>query len=359
MYELRSRVVFETSDNLLATTTIKDYKQRYSKEALRALIKSRGGSLPARKTKPAFARTLVAMDKNKPNLREAFRFSDLPPELRNAVYEELLTLPEGLIDGGPGAFPAILATNKETYHEAVGILYGVNTGRVGIRSSNTNRSLGRIQRSSRTVYLETNHYVRRIPEFEDMQPGLSNMLGRFRTLSITLELPFLPTFNRWLTRTVASMANQALFLLVSCLGSNRALKSVEFVCRDWPHLRSDFPDATLQNMLWPLTQLPQLEKLSLDGMPLRIGFDIELNKVTGIRDEDVMATIWERANKIAKLRRRMVPDHSAKDECKQALWRAATVLERITFVDANDVKELVDSSRELAEILEKYAPEDA
>lgn len=50
-----------------------------------------------------------------------FRFFDFSAELRNAVYEDLLTL-----DDGQHGFPQILAASKAVYTEASGLLYSIN-----------------------------------------------------------------------------------------------------------------------------------------------------------------------------------------------------------------------------------------
>src|ERR1700761_4611168 len=52
-----------------------------------------------------------------------FRFLDLPPELRNLVYEEVLTLWRGGNKfSAKYCYPAILATSKEVFEEANGLL---------------------------------------------------------------------------------------------------------------------------------------------------------------------------------------------------------------------------------------------
>lgn len=51
-----------------------------------------------------------------------FRFLDLAPELRNMVYEELLTIDEGSLT----CHPQILRTCKEIQGEATSILYAAN-----------------------------------------------------------------------------------------------------------------------------------------------------------------------------------------------------------------------------------------
>lgn len=51
-----------------------------------------------------------------------FRFLDLPAELKNQVYTELLTIPYG----GQTCSPQILATSRQISDDATGILYAEN-----------------------------------------------------------------------------------------------------------------------------------------------------------------------------------------------------------------------------------------
>lgn len=78
-------------------------------------------------------------DPNLPILPGTFPFMDLPAELRNEVYRELLltTIPLQMIHDRPAwpdvsipgrqLYPTILRTNYKVYHEALAILYGENT----------------------------------------------------------------------------------------------------------------------------------------------------------------------------------------------------------------------------------------
>ncbi|SMR51385.1 unnamed protein product [Zymoseptoria tritici ST99CH_1E4] len=61
-----------------------------------------------------------------PDRRELvpFRFLDLPPELRNHIYRELLALPAASSDRG--CYPQILAASKQINDEATGLLYEDN-----------------------------------------------------------------------------------------------------------------------------------------------------------------------------------------------------------------------------------------
>ncbi|PIA96128.1 hypothetical protein CB0940_10686 [Cercospora beticola] len=382
MYELCGRVVTTTTNKpkprqfkpkgFLAKTTVLSYKRRYSRKALQTLVKSRGGLYPEKeKVKAVYARILVDLDENGPKFSEAVQFLELPPELRNRVYAELLTLPDGLVDHKAGAFPAILSTNKQVYSEAVGILYGENTGLVKFDSSSATEDPTELYRSLRTVRYNINHYGEK-SKVEDMQPNWSGMLGRFSRLKITIQLPHSymgswgpPTYASRYTSdseriTFAVMANQSLFTLVSYLSSNPDLRSVEFECEYLPRRVGEFSQATLQHMIWPITLLPQLKKLSLGGFPLRIGFDVELNSVSALSEEPILATLRERLEKVNQLSGKMwSTGHPHQHEFIQAINRATTVLDRNDFVDEQAYAQLVSSSEELAEILKEHMPAEA
>ena len=100
-----------------------DYN-RYRKPDLATFAVQRGlnvtsTSLSGRR-RPLRLKYITALQEADANT--SFRFLDLPPELRNWVYRELLVLHEQ-----PACYPQILAASKQTHAEASGILYGHNT----------------------------------------------------------------------------------------------------------------------------------------------------------------------------------------------------------------------------------------
>ncbi|KAM3419807.1 hypothetical protein BST61_g3138 [Cercospora zeina] len=85
-------------------------------------VNSKGQNGPTRNEHIA---ALVKADKN-----PTFRFSDLPPELRNVIYADLLTLKSSF-----SCFPQILRTCRQINQEATSLLYGLNYVDIVIRSS--------------------------------------------------------------------------------------------------------------------------------------------------------------------------------------------------------------------------------
>ncbi|KAK4545027.1 hypothetical protein LTR36_003578 [Oleoguttula mirabilis] len=85
---------------------------------LQHLIKARTGQSAKRNhAKRFYISILRQADRD-----TVFQFLDLPSELRNLVYRELLTLTYD--DGDKSCFPQILATSRQVHGEAEGILYG-------------------------------------------------------------------------------------------------------------------------------------------------------------------------------------------------------------------------------------------
>lgn len=105
-----------------------NYDQCHPKE-LKKFIQERAleDPLPAGLTlKTAYIRILIRADRER-----SFRFLDLPPEMRNLIYYDLLILrPQQQFWDSRGeqfCHPQILATSQEVRKEALGVLYGENT----------------------------------------------------------------------------------------------------------------------------------------------------------------------------------------------------------------------------------------
>lgn len=104
---------------------------RCSLAQLQRFVRDRGlqvppvgtGRLSNRALKHEFTQTLQDADASL-----TFRFLDLPPELRNLMYRELLDIKEvSSSRKSPKCYPQILRTSKEINQEANSILYGDNT----------------------------------------------------------------------------------------------------------------------------------------------------------------------------------------------------------------------------------------
>ncbi|KAK5114223.1 hypothetical protein LTR85_010288 [Meristemomyces frigidus] len=98
---------------------------RCSSRELKAFIAARGleDPYPAGLTLKWFYIPVLEKADKAP---KPFRFLDLPPEMRNMVYTELLTLPDCTCPKHCICFPQILRTSRQIYDEAVPVLYGEN-----------------------------------------------------------------------------------------------------------------------------------------------------------------------------------------------------------------------------------------
>lgn len=100
---------------------------RCSKDKLATFAKDRGihvqSTLKHRRApgKRDLLRALKQADMDR-----TLRFLDLPPELRNMVYRELLVIKQSRKKRSPESSPQILATSKAVNQEATGILYAEN-----------------------------------------------------------------------------------------------------------------------------------------------------------------------------------------------------------------------------------------
>ncbi|GAB1742308.1 hypothetical protein NU219Hw_g7861t1 [Hortaea werneckii] len=93
---------------------------------LRRLIRAKGGNCRSSERKSTCLILLRRLDEN-----ATFRFMDLPPEMRNFVYRELLNWSDE--PSMYGCFPKILQASKQIRTEAESILYGDKPYHVHLR----------------------------------------------------------------------------------------------------------------------------------------------------------------------------------------------------------------------------------
>lgn len=95
---------------------------------LRRLIRAKGGKCRSSERKSTCLILLRRLDEN-----ATFKFMDLPPEMRNRVYRELLNWSDE--SSMYGCFPKILQASKQIRSEAESILYGDKPYHVHLRFS--------------------------------------------------------------------------------------------------------------------------------------------------------------------------------------------------------------------------------
>ncbi|KAF7185558.1 hypothetical protein HII31_13055 [Pseudocercospora fuligena] len=162
-----------------------------------------------------------------------FRFMDLPPEMRNLVYEALLTR-----DWSPRrkAFLAILRVSKEVYKEAVGIFNDVNTARFGIGASRGRLSLSDPGHSNvHSIFLNGDIGHKRLLNLSDQfdvkamldqcVPGLARMRHVWLPLRITWHLDY-TSDGKWTLPTsligaFVATAKDLRTLAIAFMGNNK------------------------------------------------------------------------------------------------------------------------------------------
>ncbi|KAK5009490.1 hypothetical protein LTR28_000792 [Elasticomyces elasticus] len=232
-----------------------DYRACTVKE-LRLFLKARHISLRGLNRKYMLIEALYDADEV-----NTFRFLQLPAEMRNLVYELLLTLtsesPErrrsrkGLV-----CYPQILATSSQMWKEATGLLYALNTIKcmcaVETRLPGTNPSVKRtvqIHTTSTSVRL-IHGSVLSLPDGITHYPGF---LRRIENLQITLDYRVLPSANQ--SDVNSETLNHFLFTLSSFLSDSAGNRLV--------HLELIFRGTTLSTtrfqdfLYWPVHILSQ------------------------------------------------------------------------------------------------------
>ncbi|KAI6929068.1 NADH-ubiquinone oxidoreductase 23 kDa subunit, partial [Hortaea werneckii] len=118
-----------TSGSSDAIMTLPRYGINYNSfkvAELRRLIRAKGGNCRSSERKSTCLILLRRLDEN-----ATFNFMDLPPEMRNFVYRELLNWSDE--SSFYGCFPRILQASKQIRSEAESILYGDKPYHVHLR----------------------------------------------------------------------------------------------------------------------------------------------------------------------------------------------------------------------------------
>lgn len=252
--------------------TLKKFGLDYGKcslSELQCFMKAR--SLVVEKRKEACIVALELADTN-----ATFRFEDLPGELRNRVYYELLLLPES--EGAcrteynrmtvtrrvRGCHPRILATSSAIREEASSILYGANDLRIVLQRG--------VSRHPRTMGWENGHHliVLRVPmqlkwsrvSFGHLRTPHENWpscLLKFQNVRIhitTIVVPFKCPKGPYSIDTT-----HTLYSLISFLQRSTSLKTLS-VFGD-ANESDDVTVSRLSGVLYPLARL--FPKLKLEG----------------------------------------------------------------------------------------------
>ena len=207
----------------------------------------------------------------------AFRFLDLPPELRNKIYAELLTLTEKEGSYQRFCWPQILAASKQINDEAGKMLYAENVINIDIISQfdviGRNPQLGYMQRCARVLSLDDRMYLRDLMRLH----SCSNVrwpvfLRNVRHLRLNIKIAYAgdPTgfsgdfLDRAYTAVELMLDSLRLFL-----GTGHSIEACEVNVKiERPPLRSR--DKLLKKTLWPLAMLsaatPAVFKFEFTGL---------------------------------------------------------------------------------------------
>ncbi|KAK4497910.1 hypothetical protein PRZ48_010565 [Zasmidium cellare] len=254
------------------------FYSRCKNAELEAFYKERTGvDVPKpkkRMTKKDLANELRKVDRRPWNYgRKSFRFQDLPPEMRNLVYRELLPVrsPDGVRESNePRCQTAILRSCKQIHTEAQSILYGDHEGEVAIKSTHTiawrgpevlNRETGMF---SRLYKIDSAGGPFSLARIRSDWPAC---LRKFERINVKVSMTLLnvPQVDDF-TRTTYAGVNQELSGLVSFLSTSTALKAITITVAVHTNRPSE-DDADLLRMLRPLTLLGPKVNVSIVDVP--------------------------------------------------------------------------------------------
>ncbi|KAK3724471.1 hypothetical protein LTR37_001095 [Vermiconidia calcicola] len=254
--------------------TKKQFALDYSKCALGELqhfMKARGLNVKGRipKDDQQCIRALETSD-----CRATFRFQDLPGELRNRIYGEVLILPQPLPrpSGYPyrksnfNCHPRILVTCSSIRNEADSILYGANVFDISIRMH-----LGTYARIRGLQF----HAVDLYP-FNDARDNEEGSFGMLRTQhqkwpasllkvqNLKMHIVFHPhVYGGWKHRNSFRLAH-TLYSLASYLQRSEALRTLVFVGNTRKGSEV-MPASELARLLYPLGRLCSLFDCQHEG----------------------------------------------------------------------------------------------
>ena len=191
-----------------------------------------------------------------------FQFLELPPELRNHIYLELLTLRNRTGHRrGMYCFPDILRTTKQIWKEAESIMYGENTPEVAFSQNMGGISITyeKLGNTSMPVYTMQPRHTLSGPRFavpmgSHLQPAptWSSRLARFQNINVTITI-----------RNGDISFSRDLYMFVTGLAASKKVKAVKFNMESI----TDDQMTSLKDALWPVAFLTSKDDLVITGIP--------------------------------------------------------------------------------------------
>ncbi|EME85488.1 uncharacterized protein MYCFIDRAFT_171416 [Pseudocercospora fijiensis CIRAD86] len=225
------------------------YSRKYTVPQLRAAIKTRlGYDPPKSKSKEYYANVMIQADYT------IFRLLDLPAEMRNQIYRQLLTIGSGKLS------TAILRVSKQVHSEARAILYNDNVYKLGI-SIDHHLDLTHVHRNFKTGNLsvstaDNREQQLREPDFVRMENTAH--VARFKHISLTLafhnriRIPPKAKDDERMCNIVSRTMSQHLWPLVNFLTISKQLRTLEVVVEQTDVQLSE---ELMGKALWPLSLL--------------------------------------------------------------------------------------------------------
>jgi len=203
-----------------------------------------------------------------------FRFFDLPPELRNRVYRELLTWDHTSASGKTFCFPSILTTSRQAYDEAKDMLYTENVARIyivaeiapqyaihtahGICTLSINPAL-KASDPPRSIITKSGQWPIHLRKFERVQISNSDKINRAKPLDAQYQ-------SAWKT-------NATLYHLINSLLDSSKLKTVNV------EMKGTFDLGTgcgMMRILWPLAKLRAMrDNVNIIGLAQAVLLELE------------------------------------------------------------------------------------
>jgi len=202
----------------------------------------------------------------------SFRFMDLPLEMREIIYTDLLTVPGEVCMHHKFCFPQILRTCKQVRDEATKVLYSVN-----IIDCTFAAACCSSHHFAKTVYLHRDlHQIaqgrrRENPsKFELLPEGLSAYpawFRRIRHLRIGVSVSLLHEDDSALTSHWAPhFINKCLLTLTSFLMDDHCLKSLEVNYFSEIDELNEYDYDSASRMLYPLRRLRNISRVQINGL---------------------------------------------------------------------------------------------
>ncbi|KAF2767901.1 hypothetical protein EJ03DRAFT_352655 [Teratosphaeria nubilosa] len=205
--------------------------------------------------KSLYISVLVKADKNK-----RFRFMDLPAEMRNLVYGEVLAIPEDVGACLSFCFPQILRVSRQVHLEASDVIHAINEVkiRIGLDVGMYDHVIGHVQ-IGKQVHSSTHRFV-------SLTTGPSEFpqhLRRAENLSIGLLACLECASSGDLPgHSGLELLSRCLLNLATFLMDGHRLKHLKIM------LDSSFQKSFARELLFPLRRLRNISRVSIVGSDL-------------------------------------------------------------------------------------------